>query len=208
MIVSRDLWMFGSIVFVPVTLGVHSTAFSDRKLRSGDKSLGRAWLAIGIAYFCFAMAGSVLAVGSVVFFRLKTDHDEASWPSIEAVVTDVQLVSSVGRHSAVLWSPIWTYTYTLGGRPYVTRSTEFSLPSATDKYRSKDAAMNAAISQPAGSIVTTYYDPENPQRSVLTLPEWAPIDWAITAYWLTAIAFSISGYRVFVRMWQQRALAH
>lgn len=92
---------------------------------------------------------------------------EQTWPSANATIVSGSAVSNFNRHGNKIWTPSWTYSYTIDGRSYSANNA--SMPGAYDAhwYLQEELADRAISARPNGSTVVTYYDPGQPQESVL-----------------------------------------
>jgi hypothetical protein len=123
----------------------------------------------------------LLIAGCMGYLGLKTfllERAQQAWPTVEATIVSAQTQSSTSEDKQVSWSPVWSYSYTVDGKPYRAQSTD--IPGGFDAhwYDSRREALNNGLSRPVGSAVSAYYDPANPQRSVLDRRTPRSTDWA------------------------------
>ena len=108
-----------------------------------------------------------LAIGGGLSFwgwRIVRDaRASASWPQAEGVVTRSEVTHSSGGDGADTYSPEITYRYLAGDRYQESYTIKFG----ENSYDSRRRAREVAARYPAGKIVTVYYDPSRPGKSVL-----------------------------------------
>lgn len=92
---------------------------------------------------------------------------EQTWPSTEATILKAEVRSTAQKNGLLIWAPVWTYVYSVGGRRFVAASTAIAGGYSINWYRSENLAQEMAKSRPIGQSVITFYDPDNPQQSVL-----------------------------------------
>lgn len=94
-------------------------------------------------------------------------RDELRWSMTNATIVGNSLRSMHHKNGAQTWSPVWTYTYSVGGQMY--RSQSMALAGGFDAqwFPSRDEATLNAQSRSDGSVVAVYYDPADPSCSVL-----------------------------------------
>lgn len=94
-------------------------------------------------------------------------RDELNWPSTQAIVLAQTIEKSPGRSDYGRWVPVWTYSYTIAGKNYVSRSNDVPNSSSMHKFNTKEQALDDVASRPVGAKIVVYYDSNEPQRSVL-----------------------------------------
>lgn len=106
------------------------------------------------------------------------ERAQQRWPTVSATIVSAQTRSSTSEDKQVSWSPVWSYSYTVDGKPYSAQST--GIPGGFDAhwYDSREEALKGGLSRPVGSAVQAYYDPAYPQRSVLDRRTARSTDWA------------------------------
>lgn len=101
----------------------------------------------------------------VKYFRArKTVRASMGWPAVQGRV----LEAYVGHHSDdedTVYYPVVRYAYTVAGQEYTSDQIAFGPEVAS----SMDAlqAEKTVARYPEGSLVTVYYNPDNPQEAVL-----------------------------------------
>jgi hypothetical protein len=116
-----------------------------------------ALLAMGI----FLVIGAGLAYWG--WNILQDARASSSWPTAEGLVTNSEVSHSSDAEGGDTYSPEVTYTYTVRDSLYENNTIKFG----ENAYDSRRTADRIAASYPSGKTVTVYYDPENPDRSVL-----------------------------------------
>jgi len=119
--------------------------------------------------------------GCMGYLGLKTfllERAQQSWPTVEATIVSTETLSSTSEDKQVSWAPVWSYSYTVDGKPY--RAQSNGIPGGFDAhwYDSRQEALNSSVSRPVGSAVHAYYDAADPQRSVLDRRTPRATDWA------------------------------
>ncbi|WP_459619428.1 DUF3592 domain-containing protein [Burkholderia sp. 3C] len=93
-------------------------------------------------------------------------RSELSWATTDATVESWTIDIGNGARATTTWSPEWRYTYKVAGHLYSTQS--HAVADGFEASRgTKEDAVRDATARPIGSSVRVYYDPANPQRSVL-----------------------------------------
>lgn len=116
--------------------------------------------------FIAMIAGGIGAL-AVAFLLLGRDYsvvaDEAkSWPSAEATVWKSERVQSPGGNAAVHFEI--GYLYQVGGKSYSGDTLTFGTYEETEA-----TAQSLMEAFPVGRRITIYFDPSDPQRSVVWL---------------------------------------
>jgi len=119
--------------------------------------------------------------GCMGYLGLKTfllERAQQTWPTAQATIVSAGTQSSTSEDKQVSWSPVWSYSYTVDGKPYSAQST--GIPGGFDAhwFDSRQEALNSSLSRPVGSAVRAYYDPAYPQLSVLDRRTPRSTDWA------------------------------
>ena len=123
------------------------------------------------------LAGRILPVVFIVlgglsvwaaYHTLANGWASESWPSVDGIVIESKLDSSTQsngaeRESTTTYFPHVTYNYTVNGDSFDGYEIAFSGYSSTD--RSEVEAVLARY--PVNQVVTVYYNPDKPNRSVL-----------------------------------------
>jgi hypothetical protein len=140
--------------------------------------------------------------GCMGYLGLKTfllERAQQSWPTVEATIVSAGTQSSTSEDEQVSWSPVWSYSYTVDGKPY--RAQSNGIPGGFDAhwYDSRQEALNSSVSRPVGSAVHAYYDAADPQLSVLDrrtprATDWAPFGLSILVVLLFGLLI-VSGCR-------------
>jgi hypothetical protein len=131
---------------------------------------------------------------------ISFDHvrqQEQSWATTEATI--IEQATRVEARSANAWRPVWTYTYFVGSKLFTARSSDMALGDGTLHYRSKERAEVAASSRPIGAKVIVFYDPADPQHSVLD--RLNPKESSETAMWRLIVIFV--GFLSLSVIWQR-----
>ncbi len=122
------------------------------------------------------------------------------WPTTEGRVVSSEVVESQsGRGTTLI--PLVVYTYDVGGATYRGNRIYYS-----SNPKDRDPGVNAErtiAAFPADSLVKVYYDPSEPQRSVLRPGvNWFSMFWL--AFATALVALSVNGIRYVRRAWKQR----
>lgn len=115
---------------------------------------------------------------------------ERSWPSIEAVI----ISSETEWHSpkgGKIWAPVWKFSYSVNGKSYVEQSNSLQHGYNAHWYDTEALAFQAGLVRAHATIVTAYYDPNSPERSVLDRATWNAEDWYILS--LSIFSFIVAG---------------
>lgn len=123
------------------------------------------WL--GSCFTALFTGGIFLLIGAGLTYWgwniLQTAKASASWPTVEGVVTSSEVSHSTDSDGGDSYSPEVTYRYQVGDVFYENNTIKFG----ENAYSSRRKAENIAATYPAGRDVTVYYDPDQPDRSVL-----------------------------------------
>jgi hypothetical protein len=110
-----------------------------------------AGLAAGIALFALCLPRSFREMGS------------ASWPATTGTIIKTNLVHTVARHNDG-YVPGLQYRYEVDGRVYVGTRIDFH---TQDSVHAKESAESWLYKYSRGSTVRVYYDPKNPNITIL-----------------------------------------
>lgn len=94
---------------------------------------------------------------------LQTAKASASWPTAEGIVTESEVSHSTDSEGGDSYSPEVTYRYQVGNLFYENNTIKFG----ENAYSSRRRAEQIAATYPVGRGVTVYYNPDQPDRSVL-----------------------------------------
>jgi hypothetical protein len=121
-----------------------------------------------------ACLGVLFVGGGVIMISLgrrnqkKADASQ-NWPSVNGTVQDVKAVKNY--HSSAddeldvdTFSPKVRYSYTVGATEYSSERIAFGYGKT---FNSESAALASIQKYSQGSLVTVYYNPENPDEAVL-----------------------------------------
>ncbi|MBN2043700.1 MAG: DUF3592 domain-containing protein [Anaerolineales bacterium] len=119
--------------------------------------------------------GLVLALfiggGVVIFFGIKNRKKaEASnaWPSAGGMITATWIEENTDHdedgYSSTTYTPKWEYKYQVGGYEYTSQKISFG---GVTGYGRRKRAQEELDKFPANSQVRVYYDPNDPNQSVL-----------------------------------------
>ena len=151
--------------------------------------------------------------GCMGYLGIKTfllERAQQTWPTVEATIVSAgvsaQAESPTSEDRQVSWSPVWSYSYTVDGKPY--RAQSNGIPGGFDAhwFVSRQEALNSSLSRPVGSAVRAYYDPAYPQLSVLDRrtprsTDWAPFGLSILVVLLFGLLI-VSGCRAKKVRWR------
>ncbi|WP_081765233.1 DUF3592 domain-containing protein [Robbsia andropogonis] len=152
---------------VPLLLGRIIGTWASRQFPGGRDNATGAMVLLGccvIAMFCYYGVDAAIASRHKQELQLQVQN----WQSTEAVVKSYNVVSEGGgRGSTVWWTPVWTYTYEVNNVSYSARSNSINGAYVAKGYDSKVLAEEGGALRPNGSGVVAYYNPNNPEESVL-----------------------------------------
>jgi len=94
---------------------------------------------------------------------LQDARASAAWPAADGVVTRSEVTRSTDSDGGDSYSPEITYTYTVNNEQLANKTIKFG----ENSYSSRKKAEGIANSYPVGKNVTVYYDPQQPEKSVL-----------------------------------------
>ena len=116
-----------------------------------------------------ALAAVGLAVGAFGINELTRADASASWPSVGGTVVSSHVKKSTSsrgtgrnRRRSTSHRAVVIYQYTLAGRTHTARRLSFG---ATDS--SASTARQVVSRYPAGTAVTVFYDPDDPDQATL-----------------------------------------
>jgi len=140
----------------------------------------------------------------LIFHTRQLATAELDWSTVDATIEASDLHSSTSKGGRVAWSPFWTYSYAIGGQHYRNKST--ALPSGSDLhwYSDKKSAEEEAASRAIGQSVIAYYDPADPQRSVLDRRTLGSDEWPLLIG--STIFFAAAGYVIFLISREKRSV--
>jgi hypothetical protein len=111
--------------------------------------------------------GIFLAIGGGISFWgwniLQNAKASSSWPTAQGNVISSDVSYSSNADGGESYSPEVIYQYTVNDQHYESHTIKFG----ENSYSSRRKAEGIASSYPVGKEVTVYYDPQNPERSVL-----------------------------------------
>jgi hypothetical protein len=164
---------------------VNDLPSSERRVTAQPVSKG-----ILVLQMLVILAGGVwLAYG--VFDGWRWQNVERNWASADGTIVTAYDHEAMGRH--VNWETGWIYSYSVNGRTYEAKSTALSDAYFVHVFASESQAIGDENSRPAGSIVSVYYDPVEPQRSVLDPATDSSLDWLLLSVSGICIAAGIFG---------------
>ncbi|WP_233853531.1 DUF3592 domain-containing protein [Paraburkholderia sp. HD33-4] len=138
----------------------------------------------------FLAAGGVwLAYG--VFDGWHWQNVEKNWASTDGIIETAYVRRAMSRH--VNWETGWTYSYSVDGRKYEAESTALSNAYFVHMFGSETQAEGDEYTRPVRSAVTVYYDPVEPQRSVLDLATDSSLEWLTLSLAAMCMAPAIYG---------------
>ncbi|MCP2091952.1 UNVERIFIED_ORG: undecaprenyl pyrophosphate phosphatase UppP [Paraburkholderia sediminicola] len=121
--------------------------------------------------YVLAIAIYVAYLGGQLFHTVihsrQLAQDEQRWLMTNATIVSNSLRSMQHKNGDQTWSPVWTYTYSVGGHMYRSQSMALASGFSSRWYLSRDEATLNAQLRSDGSVVAVYYDPADPSRSVL-----------------------------------------
>jgi uncharacterized integral membrane protein len=138
----------------------------------------------------FACSG-FYSIGSTITSAWRDHLAAASWRETDCtILRDQPGLGAWGKHSSPDYDNVIQYRYSVDGQQYVStgmdfRSSYWGIHSSTDR-----DYVEFASHYHAGQVAPCYYDPEHPQRAVLTIGE------PIQTYFATSIlgiGFSVAG---------------
>jgi hypothetical protein len=94
---------------------------------------------------------------------LQNARASASWPTADGIVTRSGVSHSTDSDGGDSYSPEITYTYSVNNIDQENNTIKFG----ENSYSSRRKAEGIAANYPVGKNVTVYYDPEQPDKSVL-----------------------------------------
>lgn len=145
--------------------------------------------AIFLQTLIFAACGVWLGYG--VFDGWHWQNTEKNWASTDGTIETAYVHEAMGRH--VNWETGWTYWYSVNGRRYEAESTALSNAYFVHMFGSESQAEGDEYTRPVGSTVSVYYDPVEPQRSVLDLAKYSSLDWLTLSIAAMCMAIAIFG---------------
>jgi len=94
---------------------------------------------------------------------LQDARASASWPTIDGKVVKSEVTHSIDSDGGDSYSPEITYVYIVNNEQLANKTIKFG----ENSYSSRKKAEGIAASYPVGKNVTVYYDPQQPDKSVL-----------------------------------------
>lgn len=118
--------------------------------------------------WAYALVALIGAVGLFLSGRdLLRGRSSASWPTTQGEVVFAQIESHMSTDSdgdsSMTYGAKIVYNYQVGGQQFTGDRHRFSQASTSSARRAQETVNR----YPVGSMVTVYYDPNNPQLSVL-----------------------------------------
>jgi hypothetical protein len=126
-----------------------------------------------VGLLCGSAAVVGLLIGGVVaiIFGIKARRKgEASntWPSAQGIITNAWIEENTDTDedgfSSTTYTPKWQYTFQAGGYEYTSQRVSYG---AVKGYGRRKKAQEELDKYPANSRVPVYYDPNDPNESVL-----------------------------------------
>lgn len=126
---------------------------------------GRSKAVVGIGSFLFVAGFVVLVFG---FLQFQKARESSGWPTVIGTVVSSEVemkrtTRDAGRDIRITYRPDVEYAYSVNGTDYT--SDKFAIQ--TVQHKNPRAAENDLVPFPVGGDVTVYYDPTNPDSSVL-----------------------------------------
>ncbi len=149
----------------------------------------------GVAIFILGALGYQILFASRR--RRRESEESLQWPSTPGTVT----TSHAARHDRMGRSGSYetahiSYEYTVAGKKY--KSTRFSFDNL-EKLATTDAQLQSVLERyPKGKELTVYYDPQDPQSSIL-FPKVTRAS-VVQAYNVAGIIFSAAGLLFAVKL--------
>jgi hypothetical protein len=94
---------------------------------------------------------------------LQDARASASWPTADGIVSSSEVDHSTDAEGGDSYSPEVDYQYTIDGQNHINDTIKFG----ENSYNSRRRAEEITATYPVGRQVTVYYDPEQPDKSVL-----------------------------------------
>ena len=112
-----------------------------------------------VGAFAFVLLFGVILT-PLFYFQLQEALEISNWPSVEGKIVESRVV---GERA---FRPDIKYIYTVDGEEY-TGSSSLDMPGFGGRTSRLDAAEKMVRQYPQGSTISVYYNPENPQQSML-----------------------------------------
>jgi hypothetical protein len=143
-----------------------SAAFISRHRATARPGVGAFSLVFLGAMSCVPLYLGVSAA-EIGVQQMKLQKAELTWPSIQGTIISGKLLSRTDRRGTISWFPSWSYSYVVQPKSYVAQSTTIARGYEEHQYSVLQRAKEAVAARPDNASVSVFYDPEDPQRSVL-----------------------------------------
>lgn len=107
---------------------------------------------------------TTLAFGALAYIDYSRGNDSFNWTPIEAEITE-SYVDKDDDIGIAKYRPIITYKYTVDGQIYTSYNMQYG---ESGSYEENREPADTLVSQyPEGAIITVFYKPDEPYRSVI-----------------------------------------
>lgn len=161
----------------------------------------RIFATVLLALLALLVAGVLGFTGWPVAVRLHAMAAEVSWPETDATILSMQPISRRLKYGQKQWTPSWTYSYVVDGRPYIGKSTGIPYGYHVNWYQFETTAEREGLERPVGDTVKAYYDPHEPTRTTLDRATFEMEDAIKAGIFILVIAYMFD----FVRRGRRRA---
>ncbi len=146
----------------------------------------------------------ILAAGGVGLLiwshsRYSRMKEAQGWPTAEAEIVSSEIESHRRRsrsssrsrtREVTMYTPVVEYEYNVNGEIYTSSRVSFFDGSSTARFD----ARGVVDKYPQGKVVSAYYDPDNPQNSVLETEETGNIFYLSLIFGFGFILMGITGF--------------
>ncbi|MCB8944514.1 MAG: DUF3592 domain-containing protein [Ardenticatenaceae bacterium] len=115
---------------------------------------------IGVAFIFLLVGGGLCFWGWNI---LQDARASASWPTAVGLITRSEVTESTDAEGGDSYSPEVTYTYQVNSLSYVGNRIKFG----ENSYNSRNRAQEIAANYPVNKEITVFYEPTQPDNSVL-----------------------------------------
>jgi len=116
-----------------------------------------------------------ISIVDLAYSLKKTVLETATWPSVTATIVGQNIFEAASsRYRTPRWAATWSYTFAIADRNFQSHSRSVPLAAVFGFKFSEELARKDMDLHPIGSQITAYYNPLEPEQTVLTKKVYEP----------------------------------
>jgi Protein of unknown function (DUF3592) len=150
----------------------------------------------GVFLFIFTLfwSGMVLMFDGLMLHGIYKQFESQNFPSVDGTITHSEVTSHRGSKGGTSYDAVINYRYEIGGQKFEGDKLRFGMK--VSSYESANASVSA---HPVGSTAQVFYNPANPQESLLS-PGVNGSDFTM-ALFLTPFNMVMLGFWIWIGGW-------